>query len=342
MRGYKMQGALYIFVASVSTGLASEIHQCNLDGCDPVSHNATIIRPGNPLHWASILRFGRDLHYAFATRRAINVDYIRMSAQRRFMAGASREGATTAHPSYALLMWSLLQLADRPRSTAGHWLEFGVFRGRSINGTRFFLESNVTVVGFDTFHGLPEKWGGMKKGFFTLEGRIPPVRPGVKLEVGLFNATLPPFLLQRPDLELVGVNIDCDLYSSTLDVLFLLHPFFRPGTLLHFHEIVIKHYNARPPQPSSRIMATENVMSTYAAQFRALTDEASALRNYLLACDGVVLDLLPHRGAVPWASVFRVRSIDRTRPCDTSILAPRVAANVDAITKARAALGLIM
>ena len=59
----------------------------------------------------------------------------------------------------------------------------------------------------------------------------------MRLHKGLFAETLPPFLDERPG-KLAWVNIDCDLYQGTVDVLRLLAPRFRRGSLLHFHELV--------------------------------------------------------------------------------------------------------
>lgn len=70
-------------------------------------------------------------------------------------------------------------------STAGLYLEFGVWAGRSIN---YFARRAPVIYGFDSFEGLQEDWSGWSfpKGSFALKGRLPKVRPNVHLiKVGL-------------------------------------------------------------------------------------------------------------------------------------------------------------
>ena len=64
---------------------------------------------------------------------------------------------------------------------------------------------------------------------------IPPVPKNVQLHVGMFHETLPVFL--EGDVDPVRfANIDCDLYSSTRDVLTLLDSRIVPGSVLYFDE----------------------------------------------------------------------------------------------------------
>ena len=67
-----------------------------------------------------------------------------------------------------------------------------------------------------------------------LPGVLPVVPSHVRLHRGLFEETLPEFLAQRPDQPLALVNIDCDLYSSTVTALELLAPRVIPGTVVIF------------------------------------------------------------------------------------------------------------
>ena len=66
----------------------------------------------------------------------------------------------------------------------------------------------------------------------------------MRLHAGLFNETLPPFLVSplgshRP---LAWANIDCDLYTGTRDALHALTPRLCAGTRLHFHELLKDRY----------------------------------------------------------------------------------------------------
>lgn len=49
----------------------------------------------------------------------------------------------------------------------GLYLEFGVFQGTTINYIAQQKE-NETIYGFDSFEGLPEDWGNIKKGTFDM------------------------------------------------------------------------------------------------------------------------------------------------------------------------------
>ena len=66
----------------------------------------------------------------------------------------------------------------------GLWLEFGVYRGYSVNLIAGYTKN--TVYGFDSFEGLPEDWGvndtlsqkkevRYHKGKFSLQGMMPDV-----------------------------------------------------------------------------------------------------------------------------------------------------------------------
>ncbi|MBC8506227.1 MAG: class I SAM-dependent methyltransferase [Chloroflexi bacterium] len=117
----------------------------------------------------------------------------------------------------------------------GLWMEFGVFKGRSLN----LIAKNIDqiVYGFDSFDGLPEDWQIMDKqlakaGTFSLSD-IPKVNENVELVVGLFQESLPAFL-KKHSKPAAFVHIDCDLYSSARYVLSLLN--FQPGTIILFDE----------------------------------------------------------------------------------------------------------
>ena len=141
----------------------------------------------------------------------------------------------------------------------GLWLEFGVYRGRSIT-TISELTTN-TVYGFDSFEGLPEFWDNENpKGVYSLGGVVPdgaiygnnddnpgmydprptrtiqPWRSNIKLIKGYFEDTLPDFLKQHPE-KVAFVHIDSDIYSSAKTVLSLLKNRFQNNTILAFDEL---------------------------------------------------------------------------------------------------------
>jgi hypothetical protein len=111
-----------------------------------------------------------------------------------------------------------------PTGTA---LEFGVGSGNSLRR----IAASMPVIGFDSFQGLPEDWRpGFEAGEFAC---APPAVLGAQLVVGLFSDTLPGYAWP----EHVGlVHIDCDLYSSTVEVLRHVSPRLQPSTYVVFDE----------------------------------------------------------------------------------------------------------
>ena len=117
-----------------------------------------------------------------------------------------------------------------------HILEFGVCGGISIKQIRESLpEDKFKVYGFDSFEGLPEDWVGTvcTKGFFSTGGVIPEIS-GVEFFKGWFNETIPQYKKIAKPISLL--HVDCDLYSSTIEVLYGLREFIMPGTIIVFDE----------------------------------------------------------------------------------------------------------
>ncbi len=119
---------------------------------------------------------------------------------------------------------------------AGFLAEFGVNSGGSINHLAKRVNPRI-VHGFDSFEGLPEDWTGNNfvKGEFGRGGRLPKVRPNVRLHPGWFDATLPAFLADTPGPAAL-LHVDCDLYASTRTVLAVLADVIVPGTVVLFDE----------------------------------------------------------------------------------------------------------
>ena len=152
-------------------------------------------------------------------------------------------------------------MAACANSVDGLWMEFGVYRGRTIIAT---AENTTSVIyGFDSFEGLPEFWDkNNPKGVYSLNGEIPigaiagsnddnpgmydssptriiqPWPKNVRLVKGLFEDSLPGFLEQHEQ-KAAFINIDSDLYSSAKTVLDLLvkENRFQDGTILTFDEL---------------------------------------------------------------------------------------------------------
>jgi hypothetical protein len=91
----------------------------------------------------------------------------------------------------------------------------------------------VQFYGFDTFTGLPKNWDHIPSGTFSTEGQTPQIDDSrCTFEVGLFHETLPNFLLKYRRKDRLVVNLDADLYSSTLFVLSTLVPVLQKNDLL--------------------------------------------------------------------------------------------------------------
>ncbi|HEX4851231.1 MAG TPA: class I SAM-dependent methyltransferase, partial [Puia sp.] len=126
------------------------------------------------------------------------------------------------------------------------YLEFGVASGQSFfwwtknnknPGSKFF--------GFDTFEGLPEDWGGYKKGEMAhAENEVSTEDERTEFVKGIFQDTLDGFIskhreiLSKPKL----IHLDADLFSSTIFVLSQLYPFLQKGDIILFDEFNVANH----------------------------------------------------------------------------------------------------
>jgi len=110
--------------------------------------------------------------------------------------------------------------------------EFGVYKGKTSRLIRRFTDKKIYL--FDSCEGLPEDWGKYKKGSFRSGYRLNLPKYS-KFYVGLFKDTIPRYRSESA-YPLAFINIDCDLYSSTKDVLFNLNSRILPGTIIVFDE----------------------------------------------------------------------------------------------------------
>ncbi len=117
------------------------------------------------------------------------------------------------------------------------YLEFGVYQGAAIRHWSKMLRNPASNLhGFDSFEGLPEDWtSAAARGHFSTNGAIPTIDdPRVKFFKGWFDQTLPTY--QAPEHEVLVLNVDADLYSSTKCVLDRMSTYIVPGTYLYFDE----------------------------------------------------------------------------------------------------------
>jgi hypothetical protein len=149
------------------------------------------------------------------------------------------------------------------------YLEFGVSGGHSFD---WWVKRNADpgsrFVGFDTFEGLPEDWGGFKKGAMTTHSRIPVLEDArASFRKGLFQETLPEFLKTLDRESPKVIMMDADLYSSTLYVLTSMAPWLKKGDIVFFDQ-----YNV----PTGEFLAFKHFTDSYYLKFRLL----GAANNY--------------------------------------------------------------
>jgi hypothetical protein len=103
------------------------------------------------------------------------------------------------------------------------YLEFGVAEGKSILAfAQRFTHADSRFIGFDSFEGLPTDWQHLKRGHFSMMGRLPQTTdPRVSFVPGWYQNSLPVYLTSERDAfaDRVLVHFDADLYGSTLFVL---------------------------------------------------------------------------------------------------------------------------
>jgi len=117
------------------------------------------------------------------------------------------------------------------------YLEFGVAAGETIRWWSSALKNPGSKLhGFDSFEGLPEASGPWTKGEFSTRGKAPKIDdPRISFYIGRFDQTLPAY--QPPPHDQLVINLDADLYSSTIFVLRTLRPHLKSGSYVYFDEM---------------------------------------------------------------------------------------------------------
>jgi tetratricopeptide (TPR) repeat protein len=114
--------------------------------------------------------------------------------------------------------------------------EFGVRFGTTLSLLQQYTQQQVH--GFDSFEGLPTSWHEVPRGAYSTGGQIPLLGDSIQLHPGWFSSTLPTFLAQHKEPSRL-IHIDCDLYSSTIEVLDSLAPQITVGTIIVFDEYIM-------------------------------------------------------------------------------------------------------
>jgi hypothetical protein len=124
----------------------------------------------------------------------------------------------------------------------GLWAEFGVFRGTSMKTlTKLkkerYPDLEEPCFGFDSFIGFPEdstEWG--KRGHLSTNSMIPVIE-GAYFYEGWFKDTIPLFNKSHSK-PLALLHVDCDIYSSAVDVLEGVKDKIISGTVILFDDIL--------------------------------------------------------------------------------------------------------
>lgn len=176
---------------------------------------------------------------------------------------------------YALYKWVMEN--ESLSNTTINYLEFGVAEGQSF---RWFVQQNSNpqskFYGFDTFTGLPENFGVYKKGKFNTNNKVPEMADlRVKFYQGLFQQTVPGFLLELNNRVRNIIMLDADLYSATLYTLTSIAPFLKKDDIIFFDEFAV---------PTHEFKAFYDFLQSYSINLELI----AAANNYYFAAFKVV------------------------------------------------------
>jgi len=120
------------------------------------------------------------------------------------------------------------------------FLEFGVFKGTSINlFAKYLFGKKLEIFGFDSFEGLEEEWITDEYnpvGTFSLNKKVPKVLKNVNIIKGKVQTTLENFLKAHKNKKIIFVHMDMDTYTPTKYVLSKIKPFLQKGSIILFDE----------------------------------------------------------------------------------------------------------
>jgi len=116
----------------------------------------------------------------------------------------------------------------------GHWCEFGVREGRSLNWLIDEYPQQV-IHAFDSWQGLPEDWDNGTGKVADMSCDPPTVPEHIQLHKGWFKDTLP-YWKQQHKGPIAFLHMDADIYSSTKEVLMSLNDQIVTGTVITFDE----------------------------------------------------------------------------------------------------------
>lgn len=215
------------------------LHSAMLDASDPAPsieclRRLVALRPDDArarVHLHALLDYAGDIAGAAAQLDAVESWTAELSA----IAEGWRyvRASMSSLPALAGVSHDAFRIGFQSARTDGLVLEFGVRFGVSIR--QIAALCGAQVHGFDSFEGLPESWGAEARGSYSTQGAMPAVPCNVTLHRGWFEQSLPGFLRTHPG-PVRFMNVDCDIYSSTRQVLTLLADRIVPGSVIVFDE----------------------------------------------------------------------------------------------------------
>jgi hypothetical protein len=182
----------------------------------------------------------KDVHDSKVFYQGVNVLGNRCHCSKcKYSSSRHLSNIALANPGHTY--WDYLEFCIMNVTIEGLWLEFGVYKGATIQ--YLARRTSYSVFGFDSFWGLPENWvlgqdSVHGKGTYTLNG-IPPdlSADNIELILGNYQDVLPRFLKLHTE-PCAFLHMDSDLYTSTkyvLDSLFAYHRIVT-GSVILFDE----------------------------------------------------------------------------------------------------------
>jgi len=126
-------------------------------------------------------------------------------------------------------------LQNESNTNINAYLEFGVYKGNSIN---FFSKYVKKIYGFDSFEGLNEDWAGYirPKKDFNSNKKIPKLNKNVVLVNGLAQNTLDNFLKENNP-KINFVNMDMYTYETSRFILSKIKPYLIDNSVILFNHL---------------------------------------------------------------------------------------------------------
>ena len=140
----------------------------------------------------------------------------------------------TQSADYMMSIRKHLVESTRAITLKGHWCEFGVRAGRSLNWMIDEYPKQV-IHAFDSWQGLPEEWNHGTGKVADMSCNPPTVPEHIHLHKGWFKDTVPTWKENNKG-PVAFLHMDADIYSSTKEVLTLLNDRIVPGTVITFDE----------------------------------------------------------------------------------------------------------